>query len=79
MKRPTGLRLRYQDRHTSANEPGTSKSFDSKMDVDDESSEPELNLLWLNLFRVMDDVHEGTRKAAEGTAKVVSKVSSFFA
>lgn len=36
--------------------------------------EPELAKLWSQLFRVMDDVHEGTRLAAEGTAKALSKV-----
>jgi proteasome component ECM29 len=30
--------------------------------------------LWTQLFRVMDDVHEGTRQAAGNTAKVLSKV-----
>lgn len=30
--------------------------------------------LWTQLFRVMDDVHEGTRKAAEATCQVLSKV-----
>lgn len=48
------------------------------MDVDDDNSEPDLHRLWIQLFRVMDDVHDGTRKAAEGTAKVVSKVSYKF-
>lgn len=61
------------------NEASTSKNFDSKMEVDEEldSNEPDLHRLWIQLFRVMDDVHDGTRKAAEGTAKLVSKVSSF--
>lgn len=36
--------------------------------------EPELENLWQQLFRVMDDIHEGTRLAAEGTAAVLSKV-----
>jgi proteasome component ECM29 len=30
--------------------------------------------LWAQLFRVMDDVHEGTRHAAENTTRVLSKV-----
>lgn len=30
--------------------------------------------LWMQLFRVMDDVHEGTRQAAGNTANVVSKL-----
>jgi proteasome component ECM29 len=37
-------------------------------------TEPELRELWLQLFRVMDDFHEGTREAAGGTAKVLSKL-----
>lgn len=48
-----------------------------KMETDDnEPPEPQLAQLWSQLFRVMDDVHEGTRLAADGTAKVLSKVSS---
>lgn len=76
LKRPSGLKLRYHDRNIVANEAGTSKNFDSKMEVDqdNENSEPDLHRLWIQLFRVMDDVHDGTRKASEGTAKVVSKV-----
>lgn len=30
--------------------------------------------LWMKLFRVMDDIHEGTRLAATNTTKVLSKV-----
>lgn len=54
---------------------GTS-SGPTKMDVDGVGApiEPELQKLWTKLFRVMDDVHEGTRNAAEGTAKQLSKV-----
>uniref|UniRef100_A0A182JBI6 TOG domain-containing protein n=1 Tax=Anopheles atroparvus TaxID=41427 RepID=A0A182JBI6_ANOAO len=45
------------------------------MDVDSKPvPEPELHYLWSQLFRVMDDIHEGTRLAAEGTANVLSKV-----
>lgn len=36
--------------------------------------EPELENLWRQLFRVMDDYHEGTRLAAEGTVVILSKV-----
>uniref|UniRef100_A0A1B0CSE0 Proteasome-associated protein ecm29 n=1 Tax=Lutzomyia longipalpis TaxID=7200 RepID=A0A1B0CSE0_LUTLO len=36
-------------------------------------TETELVELWNQLFRVMDDIHEGTRLAAEGTATVLSK------
>lgn len=45
-----------------------------EIDSDEFQSEPELYKLWTQLFRVMDDVHEGTRLAAEGTAKQLSKV-----
>jgi len=34
-------------------------------------------LLWTQLFRVMDDVHEGTRQAAGNTTRVLSKVCNF--
>lgn len=45
------------------------------METDDaDIPEPEIAKLWSQLFRVMDDVHEGTRLAAEGTAKTLSKV-----
>lgn len=30
--------------------------------------------LWKKLFRVMDDIHEGTRLAATNTTKILSKV-----
>lgn len=47
----------------------------TKMETDDaDIPEPEIAKLWSQLFRVMDDVHEGTRLAAEGTAKTLSKV-----
>lgn len=71
--------------------PGTSDEADgAKMEVDEaensnhsmqlgneeiQCNEPDLYKLWTQLFRVMDDVHEGTRLAAEGTAKQLSKVS----
>lgn len=32
--------------------------------------------LWKQLFRVMDDVHEGTRLAASNTTKILSKVKT---
>lgn len=48
----------------------------TKMETDEtEIPEPEIANLWSQLFRVMDDVHEGTRLAAEGTAKALSKAS----
>ncbi|XP_063621128.1 proteasome-associated protein ECM29 homolog [Cydia splendana] len=34
----------------------------------------QLPTLWVQLFRVMDDVHEGTRQAATTTANVLSKL-----
>lgn len=37
--------------------------------------EPELRDLWYKLFRVMDDVHEGTRLTAKGTTELLGKVS----
>lgn len=47
----------------------------AKMETDDaDIPEPEIAKLWSQLFRVMDDVHEGTRLAAEGSAKALSKV-----
>lgn len=59
---------------------GTSSAH-TKMDIDSggggggaEQTEPEIQKLWMQLFRVMDDIHEGTRKAAEGTANQISKV-----
>lgn len=61
---------------------GTSKQFEcdgANMEVDEqENLEPELHKLWTQLFRVMDDVHEGTRLAAEGTAKALAKVHTTF-
>lgn len=84
IKRSSGLRLRYHDRFVS-----TVNASSSKMDVDQaentahsmqldsdefQGSEPDLYKLWTQLFRVMDDYHEGTRLAAEGTAKQLSKV-----
>lgn len=105
IRRPSGLRLRCDDRARSAVKAAaaaaavaatggattTSMEVDSAagetlsaMDVDNSASnaaaaasgeipEPELARLWAQLFRVMDDVHEGTRLAAEGTAKALSK------
>uniref|UniRef100_A0A182W1W8 TOG domain-containing protein n=1 Tax=Anopheles minimus TaxID=112268 RepID=A0A182W1W8_9DIPT len=72
IKRAAGLKLRSDGvgRKKSEDVPSTS------MDVDDRPSvpEPELRYLWSQLFRVMDDQHEGTRLAAEGTANALSKV-----
>lgn len=91
IKRSNGLKLRYDDRVTSSVKSGSNQAGDTKMDVDDaecsnqamqidndeiQCSEPDLYKLWMQLFRVMDDVHEGTRLAAEGTAKQLSKVKN---
>lgn len=65
IRQPSGLRLR-------STEPSTSSAV--KMDVDGSVPEPEIKALWTQLFRVMDDVHEGTREAAEGTAKLLEKL-----
>lgn len=34
----------------------------------------EIDNLWIQLFRVMDDYHEGTRNGATATTKMLSKV-----
>ncbi|XP_065083000.1 proteasome-associated protein ECM29 homolog [Ochlerotatus camptorhynchus] len=68
IKRNAGLKLRSDDLKKI-------DGGDEKMDVDDKTvPEPELAFLWSQLFRVMDDIHEGTRMAAEGTASALSKV-----
>lgn len=36
---------------------------------------PRLAEIWSQLYRVMDDVHEGTRVAAANTTAVLSKVN----
>lgn len=75
IKRSTGLRLRCEDRARSAVAAGSSgMEVDEVAASDDAVPEPELLELWTQLFRVMDDVHEGTRLAADGTAKALSKV-----
>lgn len=66
IRRPTGLRLRSAD---------AKKNSTVAMDVDGPSvPEPEILQLWKQIFRVMDDFHEGTREAAEATAKLIAKV-----
>lgn len=66
LRQPNGLRIKLIE----------DKKF-TKENIGDESVvEVELKNLWLQLFRVMDDVHEGTREAAEGTAKLLSKLSA---
>uniref|UniRef100_A0A182NSY2 TOG domain-containing protein n=1 Tax=Anopheles dirus TaxID=7168 RepID=A0A182NSY2_9DIPT len=71
IKRAAGLKLRSD---AVGGKPLDAPS--TSMDVDDKPSvpEPELRYLWSQLFRVMDDQHEGTRLAAEGTANALSKV-----
>ncbi|EDV98206.1 GH22981 [Drosophila grimshawi] len=65
LKRPNGLRLRTEE-HPRRVTPDT-------MEVD-EPPEPELRELWFQLFRVMDDIHEGTRMTAHGTASFLGKL-----
>jgi proteasome component ECM29 len=67
IRRPNGLRLRTTD-------PKQSTPLVEKMDVDGTVPEPELRTLWKQIYRVMDDFHEGTREAAEGTAKQLAKI-----
>lgn len=70
IKRGNGLRLRVDDA-------ALAKLGGNEELINEESdTEPELLTLWSQLFRVMDDVHEGTRLAAEGTAKILSKVKT---
>lgn len=92
IKRSNGLKLRYHDRAMISVKASTSETDSIKMETDEteipkhsmeldneeiQCNEPELYKLWTQLFRVMDDVHEGTRLAAEGTAKQLSKVRNF--
>lgn len=69
IKGPSGLRLRSTDPSK-----GSTAEKVERMDVDGSVPEPEMRRLWEQLYRVMDDFHEGTREAAEGTAKLVSKL-----
>uniref|UniRef100_A0A182UG40 Proteasome adapter and scaffold protein ECM29 HEAT-repeat domain-containing protein n=1 Tax=Anopheles melas TaxID=34690 RepID=A0A182UG40_9DIPT len=72
IKRAAGLKLRSDPIGRKKVEDAPTSS---SMDVDQPSvPEPELRYLWSQLFRVMDDQHEGTRLAAEGTANALSKV-----
>ena len=68
IRQPNGLKLRTTDPKPK------STSLSDKMDVDGSVPEPELKELWMQLMRVMDDIHEGTREAAEGSAKQLSKM-----
>lgn len=65
IRRSSGLKLRSD---------ASKENEVEKMEVDENCPEPELLFLWKQIFRVMDDFHEGTREAAEGTAKVISKL-----
>ncbi|XP_068144819.1 proteasome-associated protein ECM29 homolog [Drosophila tropicalis] len=73
LKRPNGLRLRTEDRLRPKSS-GSATPDPHKMDVDDDVPEPELKELWVQLFRVMDDIHEGTRMTAHGTASFLGKL-----
>ncbi|EDV56365.1 proteasome-associated protein ECM29 homolog [Drosophila erecta] len=66
LKRPNGLKLRSEEQVRRV--PNV-----NSMEVD-EVPEPELKDLWFQLFRVMDDIHEGTRVAAHGTASFLGKL-----
>lgn len=68
IKRSTGLKLRCDDKAKLA-----SGEVVEPMDTN-QVLEPELERLWQQLFRVMDDIHEGTRQAAEGATGILSKV-----
>lgn len=65
IKRPQGLKLR--------SDASASAASGVAMETD-QVPEPELERLWQQLFRVMDDYHEGTRIAAEQTTNILSKV-----
>lgn len=76
LKRSNGLRLRSEEKlsSSSAAASGTPRRVTpDTMDVD-ELPEPELRELWYQLFRVMDDIHEGTRMTAQGTASFLGKL-----
>ncbi|XP_065370202.1 proteasome-associated protein ECM29 homolog [Calliphora vicina] len=70
LRRPNGLKLRTDEKKPNPASPSKS----NKMEVDGEVPEPELKELWSQLFRVMDDIHEGTRLAAQGSAMFLSKL-----
>lgn len=71
LKRPNGLRLRSEERSLKAE---VTKAMPSSSMETDDVPEPELKELWWQLFRVMDDIHEGTRLAAEGSVLLLSKL-----
>ncbi|EDW31715.1 GL11265 [Drosophila persimilis] len=71
LKRPNGLKLRSEELVRPIGSP--SRVTPDAMQVD-EAPEPELKELWFQLFRVMDDIHEGTRVTAHGTASFLGKL-----
>lgn len=77
LKRPNGLRLRTEEQLSGASTSNAAASprrvTPDGMDVD-VLPEPELRELWYQLFRVMDDIHEGTRMTAHGTAAFLGKL-----
>ncbi|KAH8405828.1 hypothetical protein KR215_009962, partial [Drosophila sulfurigaster] len=77
LKRPNGLRLRTEEQLPIVASTAVTNSprrvTPETMDVD-ELPEPELRELWYQLFRVMDDIHEGTRMTAHGTAAFLGKL-----
>ncbi|EDW09599.1 proteasome-associated protein ECM29 homolog [Drosophila mojavensis] len=73
LKRSNGLRLRSEEKHLTSTTGTVRRVTPDTMDVD-ELPEPELRELWYQLFRVMDDIHEGTRMTAQGTATFLSKL-----
>nr|XP_014085277.2 proteasome-associated protein ECM29 homolog [Bactrocera oleae] len=79
LKRPNGLRLRSDEkkmdaiRQSKAENEAIKSAVSTPMEVD-EIPEPELQELWAQLFRVMDDIHEGTRLAAQGSVMFLSKL-----
>ncbi|KAL7736336.1 hypothetical protein ACLKA6_014807 [Drosophila palustris] len=78
LKRPNGLRLRTEEQLPIASTAASCSASPRRvtpetMDVD-ELPEPELRELWYQLFRVMDDIHEGTRMTAHGTASFLGKL-----
>lgn len=73
IRRPGGLKLRSDIVLKSRTIPESQET--DIMEIEENSiPEPELAKLWSQLFRVMDDVHEGTRLAAEATTVLLSKV-----
>ncbi|KAL5274962.1 KIAA0368 family protein [Megaselia abdita] len=53
---------------------GLKLRIDTENTLSQDIPEPELRDLWHKLFRVMDDVHEGTRITAKGTTELLGKL-----